>query len=83
MKLEPSHIELLEMRTYRNKFAIQVGYQGRPDLLDALQDLIKEGYVINIDQYFNTEIGVLLDVYQLTSLGRKLVDVEEIPALNP
>lgn len=84
MILNRYHRELLAMRTYLGKFAIQVGYVGNPELIQALDELIAEGYVRKIDRFFAPRFGNRwMDVYQLTPKGNDLVRIENIVAIAP
>ena len=83
MILNETHRKLLGMRTYLNKFAVQVGYDPDSDFMKALEELIQDGYVKKIDTYFNREIGCILDVYKLTPEGDVLVLDENIIAVSP
>jgi hypothetical protein len=66
-----------------NKFAVEAGDKGRPDLFGALRDLLDEGVVVHIDRFYGLRFGRMLDVYQLTSRGIALVQRENIVATNP
>ena len=71
------------MRTYLNKFAVQVGITTENPMVKALHELINNGYVVKIDTYFNTEVGVWADVYLLTPKGTALVEQHNIVAISP
>lgn len=45
-----------------------------PDLLTALDELVADGKFEWIDRYFNIELWLPTDVYQMTAAGRAALD---------
>lgn len=83
MEINEHHRQLLGMRTYLNKFAIQDKYDPTSPLMHALQDLLNEKYIVHLDRYYNGEVRRWLNVYILTAKGSKLVADENIVAVSP
>lgn len=81
--LNSHHRKLLSMRTYRNKFAVQAGYQAESQFVKAIQDLLDNDYIVKIDTYFNKDMQMVLDVYLLTPKGMELVSQHNIIAVDP
>lgn len=84
LTLAPPHRALLQMRTYVNKFALDIRIDHPETIAGrACEELLAAGYITHLDLYYNTQVKATCNVYLLTPSGRKLCADHQITPTSP